>query len=47
VFPTSGAVNPTLTIMSVAWRNAAALAHGEDQARRGPPRDPSLPSRSG
>jgi gluconate 2-dehydrogenase alpha chain len=36
VFPTSGAFNPTLTIMAVAMRSATALAHGEDQARRGP-----------
>jgi gluconate 2-dehydrogenase alpha chain len=40
VFPTSGAVNPTLTIMSVAWRNATALGHGDSRARRGPPLDP-------
>jgi choline dehydrogenase-like flavoprotein len=36
VFPTSGAFNPTLTLMAVALRSATALAHGEDQARRGP-----------
>ena len=36
VFPTSGAFNPTLTIMAVALRSATALAHGEAQARRGP-----------
>jgi choline dehydrogenase-like flavoprotein len=36
LFPTSGAMNPTLTIMAVALRNATALAHGEDAARRGP-----------
>ncbi|MFQ5513939.1 MAG: GMC oxidoreductase [Myxococcota bacterium] len=36
VFPTSGAFNPTLTLMAVALRNATALAHGEAQARRGP-----------
>ena len=36
VFPTSGAFNPTLTIMAVALRSATALAHGEVQARRGP-----------
>jgi len=35
VFPTSGAFNPTLTIMAVAMRNATALAHGEDAARSG------------
>jgi choline dehydrogenase-like flavoprotein len=41
VFPTSGAFNPTLTIMSVALRSATALAHGEAQARKGPlPLDP-------
>jgi choline dehydrogenase-like flavoprotein len=45
VFPTSGAFNPTLTIMSVAMRSATALAHGEDQARRGPVDPPA--SRSG
>ena len=28
------AVNPTLTIMAVALRSAAALAHGEEQARK-------------
>lgn len=33
VFPTSGAFNPTLTIMAVALRNATALAHGEAAAR--------------
>jgi len=36
LFPTAGAMNPTLTIMSLALRNATALAHGEDAARRGP-----------
>jgi choline dehydrogenase-like flavoprotein len=36
VFPTSGAFNPTLTIMAVALRNATALARGEDAARTGP-----------
>ncbi|MFN8104893.1 MAG: GMC family oxidoreductase [Acidimicrobiia bacterium] len=36
VFPTSGAFNPTNTIMAVAMRSATALAHGEDQASRGP-----------
>jgi len=35
VFPTSGAVNPSLTIMAVALRSAIALAHGEATARRG------------
>ena len=35
-FPSSGAFNPTLTIMSVSLRNATALAHGEDTARTGP-----------
>lgn len=35
-FPTSGAFNPTLTIMSVSLRNATALAHGEGVARTGP-----------
>jgi hypothetical protein len=30
-------MNPTLTLMALALRNATALAHGEDQARRGPP----------
>jgi choline dehydrogenase-like flavoprotein len=34
VFPTSGAFNPTLTIMALAMRSATALAHGEDAARR-------------
>lgn len=33
LFPTSGAVNPSLTIMAVALRCATALAHGEDAAR--------------
>lgn len=37
VFPTSGAFNPTLTIMAVALRSATALAHGESAARAGPP----------
>ncbi len=37
LFPTSGAMNPTLTLMAVAMRNATALAHGEAEARRGPP----------
>jgi gluconate 2-dehydrogenase alpha chain len=32
--PSFSGVNPTLTIMSVAVRSAAALAHGEDQARK-------------
>jgi choline dehydrogenase-like flavoprotein len=32
VFPTSGAFNPTLTIMAVALRSATALAHGEAAA---------------
>jgi choline dehydrogenase-like flavoprotein len=36
VFPTSGAFNPTLTLMAVALRSATALAHGEAAARRGP-----------
>jgi choline dehydrogenase-like flavoprotein len=36
LFPTSGAMNPTLTIMALALRNATALAHGEAAARRGP-----------
>lgn len=36
VFPTFGAVNPTLTIMAVALRSATGLAHGEAQARSGP-----------
>jgi choline dehydrogenase-like flavoprotein len=36
VFPTSGAFNPTLTIMAVSLRAATALAHGESAARRGP-----------
>lgn len=36
VFPTSGAFNPTNTIMSVSLRNATALAYGDDQARTGP-----------
>jgi choline dehydrogenase-like flavoprotein len=36
VFPTSGAFNPTLTIMAVAMRSATALAHGEEAARGGP-----------
>lgn len=36
VFPTSGAFNPTLTLMAVAMRSATALAHGEGAARRGP-----------
>lgn len=35
-FPTFGAVNPTLTIMAVALRQATALAYGEVQAREGP-----------
>jgi len=35
VFPTSGAFNPTLTIMAMALRNATALAHGEAEAKRG------------
>jgi choline dehydrogenase-like flavoprotein len=50
VFPTSGAFNPTLTIMAVALRSATALAHGDVQARRGPlpldgPRDSGNGSR--
>jgi len=44
LFPTSGAMNPTLTIMALALRNATALAHGEDAARRGPQPTSSLPS---
>jgi choline dehydrogenase-like flavoprotein len=36
LFPTSGAMNPTLTIMALALRNATALADGDDAARRGP-----------
>jgi len=36
VFPTFGAVNPTLTLMAVALRSITSLAHGEPQARRGP-----------
>ncbi|MCH2172060.1 GMC family oxidoreductase [Myxococcota bacterium] len=36
VFPTFGAMNPTLTLMAVALRSATALAHGESRARRGP-----------
>ena len=36
MFPTFGAVNPTLTIMAVALRSATALAQGEALARRGP-----------
>jgi choline dehydrogenase-like flavoprotein len=45
VFPTSGAFNPTLTIMAVALRSATALAHGDVQARRGPlPLDPRASS---
>jgi choline dehydrogenase-like flavoprotein len=36
LFPTSGAMNPTLTIFALALRVATALAHGEDAARRGP-----------
>jgi choline dehydrogenase-like flavoprotein len=36
LFPTSGAMNPTLTIMALALRNATALAHGEAAARTGP-----------
>jgi len=35
-FPTFGAVNPTLTIMSVALRNATALAYGDAQSKQGP-----------
>jgi choline dehydrogenase-like flavoprotein len=37
LFPTSGAMNPTLTLMALAMRNATAIAHGEAEARRGPP----------
>jgi choline dehydrogenase-like flavoprotein len=40
VFPTSGAFNPTLTIMAVALRSATALAHGEERARRPAPAAP-------
>lgn len=36
LFPTSGAMNPTLTIMALALRNATALAEGETRAREGP-----------
>lgn len=36
VFPTSGAFNPTLTIMAVALRNASALAWGEAAAQAPP-----------
>ncbi len=36
LFPTSGAMNPTLTILALALRNATALAHGEAAARAGP-----------
>jgi choline dehydrogenase-like flavoprotein len=36
VFPTSGAFNPTLTIMAVAMRSATALAYGEGDAAKGP-----------
>jgi choline dehydrogenase-like flavoprotein len=35
VFPTSGAFNPTLTIMAVAMRSATAWARGEAAARAG------------
>ena len=35
VFPTSGAFNPTLTIMAVAMRSATALAYGDAVAKRG------------
>ena len=35
LFPTSGAMNPTLTILALALRNATALAHGEAAARAG------------
>ena len=35
-FPTFGAVNPTLTIMAVALRNATALAYGDAQSKLGP-----------
>lgn len=35
VFPTFSGVNPTLTIMAVALRNATALTRGEAAARRG------------
>ena len=45
-FPTSGAMNPTLTIMALALRSASALAHGEDAARHGPPALPGVPSGS-
>ena len=36
LFPTAGAMNPTLTILALALRNATALAHGETAARAGP-----------
>ena len=36
LFPTSGAMNPTLTILALALRNATALAHGEAAAHTGP-----------
>jgi choline dehydrogenase-like flavoprotein len=36
LFPTSGAMNPTLTILALALRNATALAHGEATAKQGP-----------
>ena len=36
LFPTAGAMNPTLTLMALALRNATALAHGEAAARSGP-----------
>jgi len=35
-FPTSGAFNPTLTIMATSLRASTALAHGDDTARVGP-----------
>jgi choline dehydrogenase-like flavoprotein len=46
LFPTSGAMNPTLTLMAVALRNATALAHGEAAARRGPLAQPDTPTSS-
>jgi choline dehydrogenase-like flavoprotein len=46
LFPTSGAMNPTLTIMAVALRAATALAHGEQAARRGPAAQPGTPTSS-
>jgi choline dehydrogenase-like flavoprotein len=40
-FPSSGAFNPTLTIMAVSLRAATALAQGEAAASRGPLPAPS------